>query len=144
MIYLGADHGGLEIKTKIVQWLTQEGIAYEDLGATTLDPHDDYPDFAQAVAQNVAKDPENRGILLCRSGAGMAIAANRFSKIRAVEISDARRAEHSRAHNDANIAVIAADWIDQSTVLPLIQTFLHTPFSGEERHKRRNDKIDAL
>lgn len=144
MIYLGADHGGLVLKAKISDWLSQQGLLFEDLGAKTLDPQDDYPDYAHAVARKVVENPENFGILLCRSGAGMAIAANRIPGVRAVEISDLRSAIHAREHNNANIVVLAADWIDESLVIPLIQSFLHMPFSKEERHQRRIDKIDAL
>lgn len=141
MVYLGADHGGYQLKEKIKIWLQRQNIQFEDCGATTLDPDDDYPDFAVAVARKVAQDPESKGILLCRSGAGMVIAANKVSSIRAVEVFDERSARHAREHNDANVASLSADWLDESTVFATLSTFLSTPFPNEERHVRRIKKI---
>lgn len=142
MIYLGADHGGFALKEQLKTWLTDWQLAFTDLGATVLDPADDYPDFALAVAQAVATAPaEHRGILACRSAAGVVIAANKVKSIRAVAPLTAQAAQHSREHNDANVIGLSGDWLDETTAKAIVQTWLQTPFSGEARHQRRLDKI---
>ena len=141
-IFLGADHRGFDLKEKIKEWLKDKGRQVEDLGAYTLDPSDDYPDFAFAVAAKVANDPEHdRGVLFCGSGVGMDIAANKFKSIRATVVGSAEAAEHARSHDDVNIISLAADWIPPEAAGKVIQSFLDTPFSGEERHARRLMKI---
>lgn len=145
MIYLGADHGGFELKEKIKSWLSEWNFEYEDCGALTLDPGDDYTDFAHEVALKVIQAPEqNKGVLLCRSGGGMVIAANRHLQSRAVFVSDERSAIHARKDNNANIISFAADWIDESTAKQSLFVFLQTPFSAKDRHVRRIRKIDQL
>ncbi len=142
MIYLGADHGGFELKETIKQWLSQKGIASEDLGASNLDPNDDYPDYAFAVAHKVAESKDNRGILLCRSGGGMTIAANRIHNVRAVDVFDEKSVKHAREHNNANVLVLGADWIDSDSAKKFVDLFLEAPFTGEERHQRRIEKLE--
>lgn len=144
MVYLGADHGGFALKEKIKQWLDEWGVEYKDLGAHELDPGDDYPDYAIRVAKHVAQDPDNRGILLCRSGGGMVIAANKIKGARAVEVFNERSAQHAREHNDANIMTLSGDWIEDEHASRALQVFLETEFSGEERHKRRLHKIQEI
>ena len=142
MIYLGADHGGFALKEQLKTWLTDWQLEFTDLGATVLDPADDYPDFALAVAQAVAVAPaEHRGILACRSAAGVVIAANKVKSIRAVAPLTAQAAQHSREHNDANVIGLSGDWLDETTTKTIVQTWLQTSFSGEARHQRRLDKI---
>ena len=140
-IYLGADHGGFDLKEKIKGWLTEWGYEFEDLGNTVFDPEDDYPDFAFKVAENVAKNPESRGIMACRSAAGMVIAANKIKRIRAVSAFDVASAKHSREHNDTNVLGLSGDWMDEATAQEILRVFLGTPFSGEKRHQRRIEKI---
>lgn len=140
-IYLGADHGGFELKEKIKTWLTEWGYEFEDLGNTINDPEDDYPDFAFKVAEAVSKNPESRGVLACRSAAGMVMAANKIKRIRAVAAFDVTSAKHSREHNDANVLGLSGDWMDEETAQEILRVFLETPFSGEERHQRRIEKI---
>lgn len=145
MIYIGADHGGFELKEKIKTWLTAAGRAYEDLGALVLDASDDYPQFAFSVAKHVAKNPsEHQGILVCRSGGGMAIAANRVKGARAVDCQSKEAVVHAREHNNANILVLGADFIDEATAQQLIDTWLATPFSNDPRHVRRVAALDTL
>lgn len=145
MIYLGADHGGFELKEKVKQWLVEWNISFEDCGAFAKDPQDDYVDFAHEVSRKIVKNPaENKGILICRSGGGMEIAANRYVKIRAVHIFDEKSALHARRDNDANIASFAADWTSDDEVKSALKIFLETPFSNLERHVRRIAKIDAV
>jgi ribose 5-phosphate isomerase B len=141
MIYLGADHGGFHLKETLKQWLTASGKQVEDLGAHTLVPGDDYPQFAFAVAKKVSVDPQSTGILLCRSGAGMAIAANRMKGARAVNCINVDEVEHARRDNDANVLTLPADWLSAEDAKTLVDRWLSTSFSGDERHRRR---ISAL
>lgn len=142
MVYLGADHGGFQLKEQIKLWLQDWGVPYEDKGAYQLDSEDDYPDFAFAVAEAVANNAqENRGILACRSAAGVVIAANKVRNVRAVAPVNIEAAVHSRQHNDANVLGLSGDWLNEATAKIMIQQWLATDFSGEVRHQRRLDKI---
>ncbi len=151
-IYLGADHRGFELKEKLKEWLKDHSYAVEGLGADKLDPDDDYVDFAIAVAkkvsESVARPVESgtfqRGILICGSGEGMAIAANKFKGVRAALCWNEAVAKQSREHGDANILVIPADEFYADTALAVIAAWLETPFSGEERHVRRIKKIEDI
>jgi ribose 5-phosphate isomerase B len=141
-IYLGADHGGFQMKENIKAWLAEQKYEVVDCGNTVLDPNDDYPDFAFAVAENVAKDPANaRGIVICRSGGGMTIAANKVKGIRAVDVFDLTSTVHAKTNNDANIISIGADWMQPQEALLVVENFLKAPFKGEDRHARRIQKI---
>ena len=144
-IFLGADHRGFELKEKMKEWLKDHGYTVEDFGAQKLEPEDDYPDFAIAVAEKVAENPEeHRGILLCGSGHGMDIAANKIKGIRATVVMSAEFAKRAREHNNVNIISLAADWTSPSDAAEIVRTFLETPFSGEERHVRRLRKIGNI
>lgn len=144
-IFLGADHRGFELKENLKEWLKEHGHAVEDLGAYKLDPADDYPDFAFAVAEKVAEEPEaRRGILLCGSGAGMDIAANKIKCIRATVVWNVESAAHARSHDDVNVISISADWTLPEIAREIVRTFLDTPFSDEERHARRLKKIEEI
>jgi ribose 5-phosphate isomerase B len=140
MIFLGADHGGFSLKEQVKLWLSAGKYEFEDCGAKTLDPGDDYPPYAFAVAQNVSRGGA-KGILFCRSSGGMVIAANKVQGIRAVAAWDEKSAKHAREHNDANIIAIAGDWMDYETAEKIIRIFLTTEFSNEERHSRRINQI---
>lgn len=145
MLYLGADHRGFHYKEKIKEFLKKEGIPFKDLGNMVYDPEDDYPDFARKVAKKVAENPEkNRGILLCSSGIGMAIMANRYRKVRAGTCISSWLVEHGRQNDDINILVIAAEITDFQTVKNMIKKFLSTPFRNEEKYLRRIKKLDKL
>lgn len=140
-LYLGSDHGGFTHKEYLKQQLQNRGYQVHDLGAQQLDATDDYPQFAFAVAEAVARDhqagQESIGILLCRSGAGMEIAANKVTGARAVRAENIASAQAARAHNNANILSIAADFTPVEQALALTMAFIETPFSDEERHVRR-------
>lgn len=140
-IYLGADHGGFELKEKIKDQLIKEGLDVTDLGNDHFDFQDDYPDFAFKVAEAVGKDPQSKGILFCRSAAGVIIAANKVKGIRAASVIDLKSAIHSREHNDCNIIGLSGDWMDENQALEIVKTWLKTNFTNEQRHKRRIDKI---
>lgn len=142
MIYLGADHGGFELKKKIKKWLDEWGYEYEDLGAHVNDPDDDYPQFAFAVAEAVAEDPEeHKGILGCRSAGGVVIAANKVKGVRAVASLNEESAEHSREHNDANVVGLSGDWLTDEEAKAILETWLDTSASPEKRHVRRRTQI---
>lgn len=142
-IYLGADHGGFDLKEVVKQWLIEKKYEVEDCGAYALDPNDDYPDFAFKVAERVASQADDIGILFCRSGSGMAIAANKLTNIRAVDVFDLTSAIHAKTNNNANIICLGADWMNPQETKLIIENFLNTTFLGEERHSRRLEKIHA-
>jgi ribose 5-phosphate isomerase B len=145
MIYLGADHRGYLLKEKIRSWLAVQGILFEDLGADRIIQDDDYPDYAEAVAMAVAKKPqENRGILICGSGAGVCITANKFRGIRAALAMTPEMARSLRNDDDVNILCLASDFINEETAIKIVDIWIHTPFGAEERYKRRISKISDI
>jgi ribose 5-phosphate isomerase B len=141
-IALGADHAGFELKNKIVQYLAQKGITVNDRGTNSPDSVD-YPDYAQAVGEEVAGKRADRGILVCGSGLGMAMAANKVSGIRAANARDENEAQLTREHNDANVLTLGARFLDESTALKIVDRWLNTPFAGG-RHQRRVEKIAQI
>ncbi len=143
-VYIASDHGGYAQKQMLFSGLNTAGFTVKDLGPHTQDPNDDYPDYAIAVSQAVVADPGSRGILLCRSGEGMEMTANKIVGIRAALVWRPDIAAETRRDNDANILVISSDFIADHDAVEIAQTFLKTEFSGEERHQRRLDKIAAL
>lgn len=143
-VYIGTDHAGFEIKEKLVPFLKSLGHEVEDLGAHTLEPLDDYPDFIHPVAVAVAGDHAARGIILGGTGQGEAICANRVKGIRAAVYYGGPFdvVVLSREHNDANILSLGARFIDANEAQEVVRVWLATPFSAEERHVRRIKKID--
>lgn len=144
-VHLGADHGGFELKQYLYQQLEASHYLIVDHGAKSLDPNDDYPEFAVAVAEAVV-DARQRGeqafgVLACRSSAGVVIAANKVAGARAVSANSPQVARHAREHNDAQIIAVAGDWTTPTTALETVLEFITTPFSGEERHLRRLNQI---
>lgn len=144
MIYLGADHRGYALKQKIKEWLNERGYAHEDLGAFEYNKDDDYPDFAKAVAEKVSADPESKGILICGSGIGVAIVANKIKGVRAGTAINAKQIHDSVNDEDLNILAISADYTSEAEAQEIIKTFLEAKFSGAERHARRVNKIKNL
>lgn len=142
-IYIGADHGGYQLKEELKKYLGEIGHEVEDMGAHELNPEDDYPDFVFPVALRVAqsKPHEAMGIVIGRSGNGEVITANKVKGIRAALCWNEEVAKKAREHNDANILSLSADYTDTETAKIIVKTFLETPFSEEERHKRRIEKI---
>lgn len=143
-IFLGADHAGFELKNKIKTYLEGLGEDVFDKGATELNEQDDYPDFVVPVARAVADEQNAKGIILGKSGQGEAIAANRISGARAVVYygGDKKILTLSREHNDANILSLGAGFLSEDEAMAAIKLWLSTPFSKEERHVRRIEKID--
>ncbi|MBI2405651.1 RpiB/LacA/LacB family sugar-phosphate isomerase [Candidatus Microgenomates bacterium] len=144
-VFIGSDHGGFQLKEELKRYLGDLGHEVEDMGGHELNPEDDYPDFIFPVALRVAQDKlhgENVvGIVIGRSGNGEVIAANKVKGIRAALCTDQEMARHAREHNDANILSLGADVIDIESAKEIVKVFLETPFSSEERHKRRLAKI---
>jgi len=141
-IALGADHAGYELKQKIRARLEQQGIAVEDKG--TLDHNSvDYPDYARDVGHDVADKKVDFGILVCGSGIGMAIAANKVPGVRAANVSTEYEAQMSREHNDANVLAIGARILQDDQAFKIVDTWLKTQFAGG-RHQKRVDKISAI
>lgn len=142
-IALGADHAGFELKEKIKQKLVSSGLTVNDRG-TNSTASVDYPDFAQAVADDVASKSSDLGILVCSTGIGMSIAANKVPGIRAAKVDTEFEAERSREHNDANVLTLGADTVSADEALKIVDKWLNTPFSNGERHERRVKKIAAI
>lgn len=142
VIYFGADHRGFELKEALKKFIKDKGYEIVDLGATEYNQDDDYPDFAAAVASKVSLDPEKaRGILICGSGAGMDIAANKFKNVRSVLAISADQVFDARHDDDVNVLSIAANVLNGVEAEKIVQTFLETPFGAETRYKRRIQKI---
>lgn len=137
MIYLGADHRGVALKAAIKPVLNAMGKNSHDFGAHRLNRTDDYPVIAREVARAVAAHPGSMGILLCGSGNGMVMAANRFPGIRAALTPDVRYAKKAREDEDANILVLPALWVTPRRATAILRVWLRTPFSGLARHRRR-------
>lgn len=140
-VYLGADHGGFEYKEILKPWLEAEGYTVHDCGAHEMDEQDDYPEFSFKVAEAVAANSKAAGILLCRSGAGMVIAANKVVGCRAVAASTEEQAHHARTNNGANIVAVSGDWMSVDEMKRVIAAFLTSPGATEERHLRRITQI---
>ena len=141
MIYLAADHHGFKVKEELKKYLRNLGYNFEDLGNKIFDPADDYTDFAERVAKKVSREQENKGILICGSGIGMTIVANKFKKIRAALCFNEKMAQRARSHNDANILCLPADFLPLAKIKKIVKIWLETKFSNEENHKRRIEKI---
>ncbi|WP_033164448.1 ribose 5-phosphate isomerase B [Clostridium sp. KNHs205] len=141
MIALGCDHGGFELKQEIIKHLEGKNIAYKDCGTYTEESCD-YPVYARKVTEAVLSKECELGILVCGTGIGISIAANKVKGIRAALCHDCFSAEATRSHNDANILAMGARVIGPGHALKVVDTFLETPFSQDERHIRRINLIE--
>lgn len=145
MIYIGADHGGFRLKETIKKFLKKDGVKVTDLGARKLQPKDDYIGYAALVAKKVSANPSRDvGILICRSGQGVAIVANKFKNVRASLVWNTAEAKMSRQDDMSNILCLPADYISPHSAENIAQTWLATAYSTEERHLRRVKKISVL
>ena len=142
MIALGSDHGGLALKNAVMAHLDRRGIAYKDFGTYTQDSCD-YPEYGRAAAQAVASGACDKGIVICTTGIGISIAANKIPGIRAALCGDCFSAQMTRLHNDANVLALGAAVVGEGLALKIVDIFLDTPFSNEERHARRISKIEG-
>ena len=141
MIALGCDHGGYELMQEVIKYLEEHGLEYKNYGTYSTDSCD-YPDYAKKVSEAILAGECEKGILICGTGIGITIAANRYEGIRAANCTNSFMAEATREHNDANILSMGERDIDVETTLKIVDTFLNTPFSNDERHKRRIAKIE--
>lgn len=142
MIALGSDHGGFELKQEIKKYLEKTGTAYKDFGSYTEEAAD-YPDYSKKVAEAILSGECDKGILICGTGIGISIAANRNKGIRAALCTDCFMAEATRLHNDANILALGGRVVGTGLALKIVDTFLNTEFSEDERHQTRISKIDC-
>ena len=140
-IAIGSDHAGFQLKQKLIGYLKNNGIDYRDFG-TDSTASCDYPDYAFPVARAVAAGEYERGVLICGSGVGVTITANRVRGIRAVNVNNLYTARQSRQHGDANVLCLAGQRLPAAKAVKILAVWLKTPFSGEERHLRRIRKID--
>ena len=145
MLFIGADHRGLLLKEEIKQFLTRKHVAFEDCGAHSLDLQDDFTDYAVAVARKVSESPaDHRGIVMCGSGVGVDIVANRFPEVRCALSWEFAIVKQSREHEDINMVAIPAEHIAGSEAIAVVEAFLHTPFSKKEKYIRRIGEINEL
>ncbi len=142
-VAIGADHGGFALKAKLIRWLQAKGLEVADLGTHSSKPCD-YPQIGYKVAWGVSQKRFDRGILLCKSGIGIAIVANKVPGIRAAACGDLFDAERSRSHNDANVLVLGAEKLGDARAKQIVDTWLTTPFESGGRHERRVRQIAAI
>ena len=142
MIAIGCDHGGYALKQEVMKHLAERGLEYKDFGTYSEDSCDS-PVYGKAVAHAVADGDCDRGILICGTGIGISITANKVPGIRAALCGDCFSAEATRLHNDANILAMGARVVGAGLALKIVDTFLDTPFSGDERHVRRINMIEG-
>ena len=142
-VSIGCDHGALALKNKMVAHLVARGYDVKDCGTYTADSCD-YPDFAAAAAKAVASGECEKGVVLCTTGIGVSITANKVPGIRCALLSDPWSAKMTRLHNDTNMMALGAGVVGENLALEIVDTWLGTEFSGEARHQRRIDKVMAL
>lgn len=142
MIALASDHGGYDLKCQIIAHLEKRGIAYKDFGCYGKESCD-YPDFARPAAEAVACGECENGVVICTTGIGISIAANKVKGVRCALCGNELSAKLTREHNDANMLALGAGIVGSNLALNILDTFLDTPFSGEERHARRVKKIEG-
>ena len=142
MIAIGSDHGGYKLKEEIKKYLEEKEIEYTDCG--TFDEESvDYPEIAQAVSSEVQDGHAEKGIIICRSGIGMSIVANKFKGIRCAKCNDEQEAKFSRMHNNANVLALGADYMDTSKAIRIVRTWIATEFEGG-RHETRVNMIEEI
>ena len=142
MIALGSDHGGYDLKQEIIKYLEEKNIEYKDFGCKDKSSCD-YPEFGRAAAQAVADGSCEKGIVVCTTGIGISIAANKVPGVRCALCSDTLSAKMTRLHNDANMLALGGGMIGPNLALDIVETFLNTEFSKEEKHQRRIGKIEG-
>ena len=142
MISIGCDHGGFALKEKVKKYLEDKGYECKDVGCYSLDSCD-YPTFGRAAAQAVASGECEKGIVICTTGIGISISANKVAGVRCALCGDTLSAKMTRLHNNANVLALGAGMIGDNLAFDIVDTFLGTEFSGEERHQRRIDLIEG-
>lgn len=143
-VYIGADHRGFELKQHLVEWLRQQGRTVEDCGNPVLDPHDDFVDFAAQVGRKVAANPDSLGIVICGSGAGVVMAANKIAGIRCSLALNEDAARHARLHEKMNVLALASDYQSVPDAQAYVEAFLSAEYVPVARFERRLAKLAAL
>ncbi len=143
-IALGADHAGFQLKEKLREFLQEEDYEVIDVGPSAFDPGDDYPVFAAEVGRMVSGGEVERGVLVCDSGIGVDIVANKFPGVRSALVHDEELARTTRLHNDTNVLSLGAMMVDEDKARRIVTNWLETDFSREERHQRRVEEIEEL
>ena len=141
MVALASDHGGYDLKCQVIRRLEERGIAYRDFGCYGKESCD-YPDFGKRAAEAVAAGECDRGVVICTTGIGISIAANKVKGVRCSLCSDPYCAKMTRLHNDANMLAMGGGILGTNLAMEILDTFLDTPFSGEEKHARRIGKME--
>ncbi len=145
LIYIGADHRGFNLKERIKGFLRERGYESFDVGNAKYDANDDYPDYAEKVAKGVAAEPgRDKGILICGSGVGMDIVANKFKDVRSVLALSTDHVFDARHDDNVNVLSLAADFITEEDAFKIVGIFLETPFAGDAKYKRRLEKISQI
>lgn len=143
-VWLGADHAGFKKKEVLKEWLQSEGYEVEDVGVFNEKEKVDFVDFAILVASELEEDERDRGVLFCRNGFGMVMAANRFNKVRCGFGFDVEAVKKGREDDDINCVVIPADYVEEEKMKEVVKMMLETDFMGKERHKRRIEKLSLI
>lgn len=143
-VYLGSDHRGFELKEKLKSWLEKRDIDHEDFGAHSYDKNDDYTTYAQKVASVVSTSNSTLGVLLCGSGVGVDIAANKFDNVRASVGINEDQVAAGRRDDDMNVLVIAADFTDEDSAFKMVKALLETKYENVKRHNRRLEEIKRI
>ena len=145
MIYIGADHGGYKLKEQLKKFLIKQKLEFVDVGAKKLKAGDDYPDYAKLVGKKVSQNPmQNLGLLICRSGQGVCIVANKFPHVRAALVWNTQEAKMSRTDDMTNVLCLPSDYISEKEAEKIVEVWLKTPYSSDPRHVRRVKKISAI
>lgn len=142
MIAIGSDHGGYDLKQRVIKYLEENGMTVKDVGCHSK-ASCDYPVFGHAVAKAVADGECEKGIVICTTGIGISISANKVAGVRCALCCDTLSARMTRLHNNANVLAMGAGIVGENLALDIVETFLKTEFSGEERHQRRIDQIEC-
>ena len=142
-IYIGSDHAGFELKEKIKEYFISENLSYEDMGNVVYDKEDDYPDFAEAVAEKV-KSTGSLGVLLCHNGVGVCIAANKVKGIRAVNTDSVQIAIEARKDDYVNVLCLPGAYISLDEAIKIITAWVETEYGTAERYQRRVDKVEKI
>lgn len=141
MIYISSDHRGFELKKHLIEHLQEKGEPIEDVGPFSYNPSDDYPDFVAKLVEKMSDNPDSRGIVICKNGVGVSIAANRHPRIRAALSWNKEHAISSRSDDNSNVLALPSYFISQEEAVTILDSWLDTPFAGEERHTRRITKL---